>query len=95
MQYTPDQLKKIIKEAVREELLFGHYQVKKVGKKHAVSESAKDIYIVREAAQFLHMSVPTLRKKYANKIIQRVQEGRRVIFRKAHLEQYLEKYTIR
>ncbi|MEO5891674.1 MAG: helix-turn-helix domain-containing protein [Ferruginibacter sp.] len=95
MFYSIEDLKKIVKEAVREELLFGHFQIRKDNPKSLQSQEPRDIYSVEEAAGYLHMSIPTLRKNYTKKIIKRIQQGRKITFKKVYLEEYLEKYTIK
>lgn len=89
-----EQLKRLIKEALREELFKAHLTVHRE-ENVPVAPTSKEIYTVKEAATYLSMAVPTLRVKYSKKTIVYIQEGRKILFKKAHLDEYLSKFTRR
>jgi excisionase family DNA binding protein len=88
--FYPEDFKKLIKEAMEDglqKLLHGVAYGQNGG-------DDQKIYNVEEAAVYLNMAVPTLRKKYKKHIIKYIQEGRKITFRKKHLTEYLDKYTV-
>ncbi len=89
--FQEDMFKRWVREALREELFKSRLIVHR--DQQAVAVSSKEIYTVGEAARYLNMAVPTLRVKYTNKIIGYIQEGRKILFKKAHLDAYLDKFT--
>lgn len=54
----------------------------------------KEIFNLSEAAAYLNMSPHTLRKKIDENKITYIQDERVLQFRKKHLDEYLDKYTI-
>jgi excisionase family DNA binding protein len=54
----------------------------------------KEILNLSEAAIYLNMSPHTLRKKVDERKITYIQDERVLQFRKKHLDEYLDKYTI-
>jgi len=55
----------------------------------------KEVFNLVEAAQYLNMSPHTLRKKVDDRKITYIQDERVLQFRKKHLDDYLDKYTIK
>ncbi len=54
----------------------------------------KEVYNLVEAAKYLNMSPHTLRKKVDEKKITYIQDERILQFRRKHLNDYLDKFTI-
>ena len=54
----------------------------------------KEVYNLVEAARYLNMSRHTLRKKVEEKKITYIQDERILQFRRKHLNDYLDMYTI-
>lgn len=55
----------------------------------------KEVYNLVEAAKYLNMSPHTLRKKVDERKITYIQDERVLQFRKKHLDDYLDKFTIK
>lgn len=55
----------------------------------------KEIFNLTEAANYLNMSPHTLRKKIDEHKITYIQDERVLQFRKKHLDEYLDSYTIK
>jgi len=55
----------------------------------------KEIFNLSEAANYLNMSPHTLRKKIDENKITYIQDERVLQFRKKHLDEYLDNYTIK
>ena len=54
----------------------------------------KEVYNLVEAARYLNMSPHTLRKKVDDNKITYIQDERILQFRRKHLNEYLDKFTI-
>lgn len=58
------------------------------------NKESKEVFNLTEAASYLNMSPHTLRKKVDENKVTYIQDERVLQFRKKHLDEYLDRFTV-